>query len=96
MELGIREHQFPQIRLIGKRLLFDFIYLIGHSLEVDRLRYLDAGILGIGCPDRYDSTTPRFVSQVSHHKLCHHIISTRRLVHLIIYKHARSTYCQHA
>ena len=85
MELGIREHQFPQIRLIGKRLLFDFIYLIGHSLEVHRFRYLDAGILGIGSPDRYDTTTPRLISQVSYLKLCHHIVSTRRLVHLIIY-----------
>ena len=85
MELGIRKHQFPQIGLIGKRLLFDFIYLIGHSLEVHRLRYLDAGILGIGSPDRYDSTTPRLISQVSYLKLCHHIVSTRRLVHLIIY-----------
>ena len=95
MELGIREHQFPQTRLIGKRLLFDFIYLIGHSLEVDRLRHLDAGILGIGSLDRHDSTTPRLISQVSYLKLCHHIISTRRFVHLIIYKHTRSTCHQH-
>ena len=96
MELGIRKHQFPQIGLIGKRLLFDFIYLIGHSLEVHRLRYLDAGILGIGSPDRYDSTTPRLISQVSYLKLCHHIVSTRRLVHLIIYNHTRSTCRQYS
>ena len=96
MELGIREHQFPQIRLIGKRLLFDFIYLIGHSLEVHCFRHLDAGILGIGSPDRHDSTAPRLISQVSHLKLCHHIVSTRRLVHLIIYNHTRSTCSQHA
>ena len=96
MELGIREHQFPQIRLIGKRLLFDFIYLIGHSLEVHCFRHLDAGILGIGSPDRHDSTAPRLISQVSHLKLCHHIISTRRLVHLIIYNHTRSTCSQYS
>lgn len=65
MELGIREHQFPQIGLIGKRLLFYFIYLIGHSLEVHRFRYLDAGILGIGSPDRLHHPTtykPGFLS----------------------------------
>ena len=96
MELGIRKHQFPQIRLIGKRLLFYFIYLIGHSLEVHRFRYLDTGILGIGSLDRHNSTAPRLISQISYLKLCHHIISTRRLVHLIIYNHTRNTCHQHA
>ena len=70
----IRQHHPPEQRMCGKGAVFYLIHTIIHALIINHERYLYNRISLVGSTYGYQSSTPRFILQITYRKMSNHIV----------------------